>query len=554
MTLKRLFNTVKYLKPVQVYGRVLFALRRRLFGPAGADYESRAARELKRLYHLPAGKTFRLSFLQQSFEFTGQEMRWNSSDWQPEMRPEKLWLYHLNYFKWLFDQSSDLSKELKLYLILDWIEKNPSAHQESWEPFPLGKRLKNWIKWLENFKELAVPIRDCIVSSIYSQTLRLHYDLEYHNQANHLFENLTSLLVAALFLTKNGSPTPFKISELAIFATRELTSQINEQFLGDGGHYERSPMYHCEMLEALNAIRENCLNHRRMAQEKELPGLADELEKLHEICQERISLAQDWLMNLTHPDGMIAQFGDSVIMPGIKASLPPIEKPISYLMPDSGFFIRRWHDNFFAMSCKEPFPAYQPGHSHCDIMSYELSVAGFRCLIDTGCGSYQNQSVRQHCRRTSSHNVPLIELCEQSEIWGSFRIGARARVIECRFEPAGSLLVVEILDQFNQRFHREVVFADTSIRIRDRMYDRRLTGTFCSMLHLHPDCQIVPAEDSGKISFSCHDVEFTIQTTARMRSEPHLCYPDFGLEARSARLILSNHQTEAIDYVISWNP
>lgn len=552
MNLARTFHTIKHLKPVQIYGRPFFWLKRKFLGPAGAGHESREAKELKRLYPLKDKKQFTLTFLNRGIDFSCDEMHWNSKNWPSEPVPEKLWFYNLNYFNWLFASENQLAQELQLFLILDWIEQNPSAHDETWEPFPASKRIINWIQWLDRFATLATPLRDCIIGSIRSQILRLACDVEFHNQANHLFENLTALLLGSIFLLKNNEQTPVKMSGLAEFAAKNLITEINEQFFADGGHYERSPMYHRDMLHAIEQIRDCCRDHETENALHDFSDLKDLLKLLGQICQEKLPLLKDWLANLTHPDGKIAQFNDSVMQPGLLLPLGVSEKSSSYLLEDSGFFVRRNQDSYFVMSCKGPSPEHQPGHSHCDILSYELSLHAQRCIIDTGCGSYQNQQIRQHCRRTSSHNTSLIELSEQSDIWGAFRIGHRAKVILRSFDSQNQILVVEMIDQYDQRFRREVVFAGSSIRIRDRMYDRRITGTFCSLLHLHPDCLIMPETEPGVIKLSCKEVEFSVNTSVKVRSEMHMCYPDFGCEQRTAKLILSNHQSEAIDYVISW--
>lgn len=553
MNIIRVFNTIKYLKPVQIIGRPVFWLKRKFFGPTGAGDETRIAHELKRLYPLPADHAFSLSFLNRTCEFTANKMLWHSSEFPTNLRPEKLWLYNLHYFAWLFEKNNHIAKEVQLFLILDWIEKVVSAHSEAWEPFPTSKRILNWIAWLDEFKELATPLRDCVIESINSQILRLHHDLEFHNQANHLYANLTALFVGCIFMLENGTKTPVKHAELATFAANELLKQTDEQLFMDGGHYERSPMYHLDMLKDIQEIRDRCRQMLKTQPEDFPSDLVTAASKLHEICQSKLPLMKDWLACLTHPDGYIAQFNDSALQPGIKTDLGGSDKPSSYLLDDSGFFVRRWQNHYFVISCKEPSPAFQPGHSHCDILSYELSISGRRCIIDTGCGSYQNPQIREHCRKTASHNTALIELSEQSDIWGAFRIGSRAKVIDRQFDSEKGILIIEMLDQYAQRFRREIVFAHSSIRIRDRMYQRRITGTFCSLIHLHPNCQIMPETDSGTIRLSCHEVEFSIQTAARIRSEMHLCYPEFGREERTVKLILSNHETEAIDYVISWN-
>jgi len=109
-----------------------------------------------------------------------------------------------------------------------------------------------------------------------------------------------------------------------------------------------------------------------------------------------------------------------------------------------------------------------------------------------------------------------------------------------------------MLDQYGQRYRREIIFGEASIRVRDRMFDRRVTGTFISLLHLAPQVQVVPGNEPGAYDFAVGNCEFRVATSARLRFEGHVWYPDFGLPVKAEKLILSNHETEAIDYVISW--
>ena len=183
--------------------------------------------------------------------------------------------------------------------------------------------------------------------------------------------------------------------------------------------------------------------------------------------------------------------------------------------------------------------------------SFELSINGYRCIVDTGCGSYQDKQIRHSSRTTSAHNVPMIELAEQSDIWGDFRIGKRAQIKKVDFDSATGMLRLEMIDQYDQEFHREIIFEEQRIRFRDRMYNRRVTGTFCSSLHLSPDVVLLPT-DADHLCLSNGSAEFEILTTNRSRFEACSYFPEFGSRIQSQKLIISNHQSEAIDYVITW--
>ncbi|MFX7548931.1 hypothetical protein ABTJ50_21555, partial [Acinetobacter baumannii] len=64
----------------------------------------------------------------------------------------------------------------------------------------------------------------------------------YHLLANHLLENAFSLWLASIYL---------RDQPLFNRSDRLLVSQLNEQILADGGHYECSVMYQSILLSKL---------------------------------------------------------------------------------------------------------------------------------------------------------------------------------------------------------------------------------------------------------------------------------------------------------------
>jgi uncharacterized heparinase superfamily protein len=73
-------------------------------------------------------------------------------------------------------------------------------------------------------------------------------------------------------------------------------------------------------------------------------------------------------------------------------------------------------------------PAYQPGHTHCDMLSYELMWGGERLIVDTGVYEYEPGPMRHYVRSTRAHNTVAVGGDEQSEIWGEFRVARRAKI------------------------------------------------------------------------------------------------------------------------------
>ena len=83
------------------------------------------------------------------------------------------------------------------------------------------------------------------LDSLATQLAWLERRLEYHLLANHLLKNGKALLFGGLFLAGPGCRT------LARLGLEILLREADEQILADGGHFERSPMYHCIVLEDL---------------------------------------------------------------------------------------------------------------------------------------------------------------------------------------------------------------------------------------------------------------------------------------------------------------
>jgi uncharacterized heparinase superfamily protein len=75
-------------------------------------------------------------------------------------------------------------------------------------------------------------------------------------------------------------------------------------------------------------------------------------------------------------------------------------------------------------------PDYQPGHGHCDLLSLEISHNGQPMITNSGVSTYEAGALRLAERRTAAHNTVRIDDVEQSEMWGSFRVARRARVID----------------------------------------------------------------------------------------------------------------------------
>lgn len=339
-------------------------------------------------------------FLNQTHQFKKGEMDWNFNGFG------KLWNYNLQYFDYLHDPSMPIDE--KRELITDFCNSIYSNNVKL-EPYPTSLRIINWILFSSRigFKS------DLFESCLKQQINYLENNLEFHIQANHLMENLISLCVSAIALNDQ------KLFEQSYL---NLEKELNEQILNDGGHYECSPMYHCIILSKLLIVAD--------ALDSNSKSIKD-----YTLLTESIGRMIGWLNAICFKDGSFIHFNDSsneiaveigTLINAAKAlKIRPIQKPLN----DSGYRKLNIGEMEMLVDVGGIIPAYQPGHVHSDMLSFGLFYKSVPIIIDLGTSTYQPGSVRQFERSTTAHNTVTINNQDQSEIWGSFRVGRRAKIV-----------------------------------------------------------------------------------------------------------------------------
>ena len=357
----------------------------------------------------------RFSFLNKTLELG------SPINWFPE-GVEQLWLYNLHYFDYLQHLGGDCDKDqarqnyLKFRdLVTGWLAACPPGSAVAWDPYPISLRLTNWIKaysWFSAFLDDDPDFSSALRRSLWVQTHALNGQLEYHLLGNHLIENGRALVMAGLFFQ-----APEAANWLAT-GKQILSEQLEEQFLGDGAHFERSPMYHQIMLEVYREMGELLLEVDRST-------AAEFLKKATGM--------ETWLREVLHPDGRIPLVNDAAfgIAPEPFRQIAPAGQTDGLVeLQDSGYFVFRDQaaGDFLIFDAGPIGPDYQPGHGHCDTLSVEISHAGKRFVVDSGVATYYgNQSDRHYYRNTRAHNTLTVDGLEQSEIWSYFRVARRAR-------------------------------------------------------------------------------------------------------------------------------
>ena len=403
------FHTIIHLRPIQIYYRIFYKIRaifRTITDFKYPQFKTVKSYPITLKPSIPSNQSYyleenRFCFLNQSQVFDPHQINWND-----EQTFGKLWAYNLNYFEFL--NQENLTQTQGITLIRTYIQAYSNL-KTGLEPYPISLRNINWIKFLSKYQ-----IQDTEIDGfLMAQYVRLIDNLEYHLMGNHLLENAFSLLFGAYY---------FRNNQLFNRANKILKTELSEQFLDDGGHFERSPMYHqimlFRMLDCWNLTENNS---------------AFKSVYENEISFKLIEKSLSFLQNITFKNGDIPLVNDAArnIAPNTKqlmkyANLLNV-KGSEINLSESGF--RKFNKSNYELlvDVGNIAPDYLPGHAHADTLSFVLYVNQKPFIVDTGTSTYQNNEIRQSERSNLAHNIVQIGNFEQSEMWSSFRVGRRAK-------------------------------------------------------------------------------------------------------------------------------
>ena len=479
--IKLYLNTVKYLKLIQIYYRFKYLFMSRFFSknvdgeiPPDFNLINWVGKIKSPLLYTQKEKSF--SFLNITHQFS-KKIDWNYNKYG------ELWTDNLNYFDFL--NQENISKETGLLLIRDFI-KNEDLLKIGKKSYPISSRGINWVKFLAEY---------CINDTLINKALYYHYrillkNLEYHLLANHLLENAFSLLFGAYY---------FQDESLYNKSYNLLISELNEQVLNDGAHFELSPMYHQIILS-------------RLLDSIQLIKLNNEWKKddLLLFLEAKASLMISWLQNITFSSGKIPMVNDatyniapsSVQLFSYAKNLGIINKKIP--LSDSGYR-KIISDNYeLFIDVGNVGPDYQPAHAHSDTFNFELIKDGDPIFVDTGISTYEKNNKRLEERSTHSHNTVEINSINQTEVWGGFRVARRAKIINLE-ENIGSISATH--DGYKHKgFKHNRVFewSDYEITIKDFLNKSSLNK---AKAHFHFHSSITkPILKNDKVILSGRDI------------------------------------------------
>lgn len=275
--------------------------------------------------------------------------------------------------------------------------------------YTMALHIPNVLIALELFGDVVeADFREKVYCELYSQYVYLQGHQEKHLLANHYFEDLKALIIASYL---------FKDDKKLIGYLRDFKKQCKEQVQEDGVHYELSLMYHKLILEDV----------MRIGMLAKKPGFPEcgwvmpLIQKMTDACYSlekgvgRTPLFNDAGDNVARTCDQLCKAVEKQF--GIKPVLRDA-------FADSGYYKLYDGERALIFDAGKIGVDYQPAHGHCDCLSFELSIGGKPLLVNSGTYEYQGD-LRMHFRKTCAHNTVEINGHEQSQCWGGFRVAKR---------------------------------------------------------------------------------------------------------------------------------
>jgi uncharacterized heparinase superfamily protein len=307
---------------------------------------------------------------------------------------------------------------------------------------------------------------------------------------------------------------------------------LPEQILADGGHFERSPMYHASALEDLLDVTniQSAFGHPVPAHWTD--------------AQRRM---RRWLQIMCHPDGGISFFNDAAFgMAPALAELeryadrldlaaPRLERGPLEILEASGYCRMARGRAYLICDCAPLGPDYLLGHAHADTLSFEMSLGRQRLFVNSGTSRYGVDGERHRQRGTAAHNTVAIDEQDSSEVWSGFRVARRARAqILAASSSTGHTAVEGRHDGYarlpGKSLHtRRWVLDDRTLHVEDRVSGHfRVAEAY---FHLHPEVT-ARLETDYCLSLSwdgAQPIRMRFEGARRIEIRPGTWHPEFGV-------------------------
>jgi uncharacterized heparinase superfamily protein len=494
----------------------------------------------RKQYKQRAEKTLNgtLPFLNNPVKFSdGSKIRLNSSRVTNQPIHWRIKCFGFEHIKWVWlgyenpDSVPEEALSIHREWLCEWIERHEIAQQndylrQDWTPHAVSLRICNWCRydaWIGD--RLDEEYKQTIRRFVWKNTAFLSNNVEHGVGGNHLIENAIALLISGVHLDN---------SSWVKQGHKILRKAVDDQLLSDGGHFERSPMYHliiCQRLltaiDLLDAIGDGCVRTKKKTQEA--------VFFVEKLCppDERIPLLNDSVFGEALPLSSFLAYAKSIADEFEQRSLQNSQD--KNLMPKTGYYwLGESEDRLLAIGGDITVP-HLPAHAHAHPAQICLWVGGEHVITDTGVYEYAAGKRRHQSRSVQGHNTVQIDQREPFRFSGEF-LGwgeIKPNVTYSNNHERTELDIEYSVDAVGQpayRHERQIVHQKNQWIIRDHVEGVKEVAV--NRLHIHPDFEVTLDDDQATIcdsegtsilnlkSYECESVSVT--------TSPY--YPNYGRE------------------------
>lgn len=346
-----------------------------------------------------------------------------------------------------------------------------------WTPYAVTRRIGN-LAMLGGILTSQRETNCEMLSEHFAKNVRFLSDhIEYDIGGNHLLENACGLIIGGVLLDDDNVVS----SGVSI-----LRSELSNQLLGDGMHFERSPMYHTILLYRIAW----CLDILRRSGRTFSSDIVSYIGSMY-WCLQRIAPG-----NANYP-----LLNDSVFReaPSRRSCLSVVENLFEIdddthrndTSGESGYYTIVSGELMCIVDGGMHSPKHLPAHAHNDLGNVVLWAGETPVITDTGTFDYEPGDRREYARSVEAHNTVQVDDSDQSVTHGRFLMGPRPKPETTYFDSDSKRGVV--LRYQSPRFvhsythERLVEPVVDGIQINDRVVATNSTVT--SRLHLSPKAE-----------------------------------------------------------------
>jgi hypothetical protein len=318
--------------------------------------------------------------------------------WAPSGRSALL-DFELHGQEWLVA----LPRRRAFELARSWVAACPPSGPAlalSWHPYVLSTRVAPWTHLLAS--DPPPDVREVLARSLWRQLLALAGHVERDVRGNHLIRNASALAVGGAVFEGLDAEL------LRRYGLDLLERELADQLGPDGGHVERSPSYHAQVLwDAVNA-------------------------QGGERLSGSIARGLGWLRHVSPPgqprphlnDSADGRAPDTAFLLA-ESGVAPTGDPEPRGLPR--YAVVGDERTRLLLDAAEPSRPDLPYHAHADSLAILLTIDGEPVLVDRGVSTYTAGEERAWWRSTAAHSTVEVDRTESSEVVGAHRAGRLAR-------------------------------------------------------------------------------------------------------------------------------